>query len=450
MSTAAQGPGNGEPVRFDPVTGQILTGPPPEKQDDRPKRVLSPRVSQMLSPRRSSAAVGDEMKKKTSGAAMPEYTPPPKESTGLLSPRTSMLRSSLRAKKADTDAERAAAVSEAKAAVYFPGELASLGAEPVKSPRKADAALNDSEELLASGEATTEGAGEDVAVDELSGEIAKVATSDTSRTLEAVDTNVSAHGNPVFKPINYRAVGVVAKERVPMKAIGGPELENAYGQDPDRDVVAFYHDGFRMELRDLHALLTKWESKSWNVDARAVEQFFSWWDEFKNAVMEWYPVDERVFITHMETFQASLQEFDGASRSRKRLDFISAAQAVDSVRDAMLSGEEDAMDRLVPAIQTCFPALLSYLLVKEEMMTSQVKTARGSDVLKEKHLLKLDEAMARETLKCNHGALILCLYVSPLAEAERSAWVKRALPFLQARKFPSMWTRYQNHRALLK
>mmetsp|Transcript_7706 Transcript_7706/g.20397 ORF Transcript_7706/g.20397 Transcript_7706/m.20397 type:complete len:505 (+) Transcript_7706:47-1561(+) len=504
MSAAGQGGGDMPPIRFDPVTGQILTGPPPEPvKQDRPRIVLSPRASQMLSPRRSSRAADEQ---KASMADMPEYVPPPKETSAVKSPRASMKalspRNSGRFRKTANDTERAAIVADAqqRAVVYFPGEFAGLGEladtlpenqGPLESVGDASAGdITGAEAMKSSGDLADDVASaqrsapddkttqSDAAVEpcevvsssdagaDADGELSKVKNT-TSGELVATDTMRSSgtaaetslspkktkRDSGVRSPTKtktIRAVGVVPTERVAMKAIGGPELENARGQDEDKDIVAFYHDGFRAELRDLHAMLTKWEGRAWKLDSKTAEIFFSWWAGFKNAVFDWYTVDERVFITHMETFQASLMEFDGSSRARKRLDFIAAAQAVDAEREGMLARKQDALSRFVPAIQTCFPALLGYFLLKEEMMTRQIKIARGSNVLQEKHLVKMDETMARETLKCKHGALMLCLYVAPLNEAERTAWIKSRLPFLQARKFPSLWSQFESHRAILK
>ncbi|KAA8492412.1 hypothetical protein FVE85_7919 [Porphyridium purpureum] len=231
------------------------------------------------------------------------------------------------------------------------------------------------------------------------------------------------------------------------------DLHPSLGEDPNKDVVAFYHDGIRLELSDLYKFLERWEKKGWTMDTAMATKFYDWWSIFQECVYEWFKIDERVFIAHMEAFQASLMGFDGTSRANRRLSFVSAAQEIGRVRKDMLSGTGgmDTMQRFVTRVQEIFPTLLSYLIVKEAMMTEQIELAREYNQLQDENIRLTKKAMVRETLKLKNGIgeFVLCIYISHLKDAQRVEFLKAHLSFLQALRFSTWWASYQRHRAVL-
>eukprot|EP00186_Timspurckia_oligopyrenoides_P003986 CAMPEP_0182448912 /NCGR_PEP_ID=MMETSP1172-20130603/30607_1 /TAXON_ID=708627 /ORGANISM="Timspurckia oligopyrenoides, Strain CCMP3278" /LENGTH=608 /DNA_ID=CAMNT_0024645957 /DNA_START=132 /DNA_END=1958 /DNA_ORIENTATION=+ len=376
----------------DPITGEIKQEAP-EQHPARSSRAVSPRLKDTLSPKSSRA--GDRLASDLGDLSVSQRDnfdafSPRSKTTSLLSPRKKQLEEA---------AERKKLAEEDQTSIYFPGAMAPFGGKQVEED------------------------------DDLFGKQSRSITGIPGRT----------------------ATGLNALKMAPMKSIGKSDIEPASGRDENIDIVAFYHDGIRLELHDLYTFLEAWETASWRPEQPRVSRFYSWWDGFKNAIFEWFALDERVYINFMEVFQASLIEFDGQKRATRRLAFIVAAQAVDALKSEMTSNCTPAlMETFVGAIQECYPALLGYLMLKEEMMAVQIRIAKGQGVLQEKHIQTLGEQMVRETLKGPYGPLLLCIFLAPLSSTARTSWLKPKLSFLQFRKFAGYWTQYENHRSIVK
>jgi len=230
------------------------------------------------------------------------------------------------------------------------------------------------------------------------------------------------------------------------------DCDPARGQDPNVDIIAFWHDGFRQEMTDLQNFMLMWEKAGFGPAKEKVDVFFKWFDIFKNCVYDWFTIDERVFITHMETFMASLQDFDGQARAKKRLDFIIAAQELDACRSDMEAGQRAVMPAFIARVQVCLTALLGYFILKEDKMLSQVQETRDNGVLKDSDIERTHAVTVRETLeRSKYFEYLIPMYCSHMpTETARLAWIKSNMSFMQARKFPAMWAKFMQHKQSLK